>query len=472
MDDKRFDEIIKKKAAGFVDSGQDPNALQDFRNRMQQTRVATGTSSRWSRNTAMMVGSIALFTLINFGISWYFSHKREAASLSELADLRSEKDQLVDLKQELIELRSIKTDTVYLYRITDNASTSQAFAPSSAPNSGSYSSSFQEPYDSNESLAASDPRNHYLRLANDQQLSQELKQFLSNHNLLMTTTEGDFRLVVQDATVAPVRHSLASGVQPADRIYLPQYIPGVSVYEQFAPQSPMPEKKKLPNKMVWALEKHQHRGIDWQFGVEGMIQKSHFDVGDGSKNAGFGFMTEAILSPTWRVETGVNLGIRSYRVREDEIASLPPDFFNSYPGYDDQLGELIAMESDAELIRIPFNLKYFNILDHNKKWYVSVGATPQWAVRQEIDFKYQLDPLTPPDEDVEFVSFVGSGKEVSAAYYTTTLNLGLGTEVYLNEKFRWQLGVFYERGLSKVGVENRELTGSYGVKTSLWFNKP
>jgi len=35
----------------------------------------------------------------------------------------------------------------------------------------------------------------------------------------------------------------------------------------------------------------------------------------------------------------------------------------------------------------------------------------------------------------------------------------------------WQIGVFYQKGLNKAGVENRKLHG-FGVKSSIWFNKP
>ena len=182
-------------------------------------------------------------------------------------------------------------------------------------------------------------------------------------------------------------------------------------------------------------------------------------------------MNEIIFSPVIRLETGIQLTARSYRINDEVIPGLPPDFFEDYPGYNDQLGDIIYVESDADLVKIPLNLKVFGILDHNKKWYASVGLTPQWAVSQEFEYKYALDTPTPPIGGSEYLSFVGLKYEVSSSYYTTTLNLGLGTEVFLNEKLRWQLGVFYQKALSKVGAENRKLH-SFGVKSSLWFNHP
>ena len=465
MDDNRFDDIIRKKAESFEDTGHDAHALTDFRRRLSS--MPKKNSSWTSSKTAYIIGLAALFTLINFGISWYFSEGRHAAMKHEIDALQADRSQLIALQDDLTTIRTLQVDTVYIHR---NLITPGNTPPRGLPiqtdqaniNNGTGTSAFVTPEPGRDS--------HYTLLSASPQLSQELESFLISHNLLLTSDNGEMMLLVNKAPTAPTINYYANGTNSVQGPKMPQYLPEVATMEQ--PQVyQKPDKKRMSNQMVWALEKHNHGGVDFQFGVEGKYHKSNFDVGNGERNGGLGFMSEVIFSPALRLETGIHFTARAYKISEDEINSLPPSFFEDYPGYDDQLGAISSLESDADMFQIPLNLKYFAPLDHNKRWYVSAGLTPQWARKQEFDYKYSLQTPEPPDGG-EFVSFVGSKQEVGTAYYTTTINLGVGTEVYLNERLRWQLGVFYQKGLGDAGYENRKLENSFGVKSSLWFNRP
>lgn len=461
MDDKNFDKIIREKADAFQDTGHDVHALTDLRARLSNLPAKKNV---WAgRGTAYMVGSMALFTLINFGIVWYFSEGRHAVLTDEIGQLKNERSQFISLQEELVELRVLKVDTVYIYRdllTTSNTGVVGLHYSNDAPVS-------DERHTSSRSTQVI---GDYKLLADDQKLSEELENFLVRNNLLMKGDHGERILIVQNRSIAPVADY---GLISNDRVTehsMPKDLPGVAIFE--LPESPIkPEKKRISNKMLWALEKHNHKGLDFQFGVEGMFHKSIYDVGSGDINGGMGFMTEIIFSPVVRLETGIHFGGRSYRINENEIQELPPDFFDDYPGYDDQIGQLIGFESDAKLVKLPVNLKAFGILDHNKKWYISAGLTPEWTIEQELEYKYALNTAAPPIGGAEYSSFIGTKQEISHAFYVTTLNLGAGTEVYLNKQLRWQIGVFYQKGLNKAGVENRKLHG-FGVKSSIWFNKP
>lgn len=464
MDDKRFDDLLRKKAEGFTDTGHDAQALTDLRKRL--SGISNQRNGWVQGKTAYAVGAMVLFSLINFGIVWYFSEGRYVAMNSEINQLKDQRNRLITMQDELVELRSSKTDTVYIYRnlINGQQATTSGFSQINRESHGEKLS---------QSAQFTPDQVRYSRpVPENQLLSDELKSFLSKNNLLLNTSDGELVLVVNNSPVKPLYSSYTETNGFVRKPVAPRYLLEVATYDESQLDQKRVEKKKLPKKMLWALEKHQHHGIDWQFGVEGIYHKSNFDVGKGDRNGGIGFMTEAIFSPKWRLEAGFNIGARSYRIKEPEVQSLPVNFFDDYPGYDSELGELTSLESDANLFKIPINLKYFSILDHNKKWYLSAGLTPQWATTQELDYEYVLNVSTPPVGDTEYVSFVGSKQEVHSAFYTTTVNLGIGTEVYLNENLRWQLGLFFQKGLSDVGVENRKLTSSYGIKTSLWFNKP
>ncbi len=418
MDDKDFDKIIREKVDAFQDSGHDAHALTDLRDRLSHLPAI---KNAWTGGrTAYMVGSLALFTLINFGIVWYFSEGRYAVLTDEIGQLKNERIQFISLQEELVELKASRVDTVYVYR-------------------------------------------DLLTIRNTGAAGLQ-----SNNDAFVT--DNRYESPQSDPFIASVADYGLTSNNRITRHGMPKYLPEVAIFEQ--PESPIkPEKKRIPNKTLWALEKHNHKGLDFQFGIEGMFHKSIYDFGTGDINGSLGFMTEVIFSPVLRLETGIHFGGRSYRIKEHEIKDLPPDFFDDYPGYDDQIGQLIGLESDAKLVKIPINLKVFGILDHNKKWYASAGITPEWATEQELEYKYALNAAKPPVGGAEYSSFIGSKQEISSAFYVATLNLGAGTEVYLNKQLRWQIGVFYQKGLSKAGVENRKLHG-FGVKSSIWFNKP
>ncbi len=463
MDDKRFDDIIKQKAEAFTDTGHDAHALSDFRRLMINTpQRASGFSLG---KTGYVVGALALFTLMNFGIVWYFSEGRYQALNQEIGRLESENNQLQQAGEEqslsMNKPDKIQVDTVYVYRNLlvpsgNNVSEEGTKASSGQP-------TFKGGYDPSDVLV----RRKEL-LDGDEQLSQELQEFLAENNLLLKDNDGNLMLLVNSVPVIPVTNLSMDNNSQSAAIRSPKYLSEVATYQQ--PQTRRKaEKKKISDRMLWALEKHNHSGVDFQFGVEGVYHKSNFDVGEGERNGGAGFMTEVLFSPAWRLETGIHFGARAYKISEDEINELPDSFFQDYPGYNDQLGELSTLESDALLIKVPLNLKRFAPLDHNKRWYVSAGLTPQWTRKQEFDYKYSVK-LEPPDD--EFVSFVGSKQEVGGQYYTTTVNLGLGTEIYLDQRLRWQLGLFFQKGIGDAGYENRKLVNSYGIKSSLWFNAP
>ena len=117
MDDKRFDDIIKKKAEGYVDSGHDAHALSDLRRRLDN--VGQQKSGFRFGKTGYLLGAMALFSLINFGIVWYFSEGRYTALNEEVAQLKEERSQLINNNSGSSQVQVVektKVDTVYVYR--------------------------------------------------------------------------------------------------------------------------------------------------------------------------------------------------------------------------------------------------------------------------------------------------------------------------------------------------------------------
>ena len=464
MDDNSFDKIIKSKAEGYQDSGYDPHALADMRQRLANLPLARSGSKGWGKTAAIAAG-LVLFTLLNFGVVWYFSEGRFEQVNTELQDLREERVQLLVLQEELMRLQTGQVDTIYVYKDiirTITAPTNQA----QGSNQSAYLPGVDPTYQSRSQ------QDHFKLIDENQQLSEELQAFLSDHNLMLVGDDGQRMLVVKGHSVIPVNvhdgNSRWAQAPPA----LPENLPGVWDLSQLSEMSRKSSATKLDSKTLWALEKHQYSGVDFQFGVEVMASTSVAPMGVGDVNTSLGILGEVIFSPTLRLETGIHRGNRSYTIKESELADLDPSELSNYPGFDASIGQIIRLESDAEVWKVPLNLKLMGVLDHNKRWYVSGGISPQWLTGQEFDYQYAVDGADPGGDDGgEFRTFIGAKQDVTPGFSIGTLNLGIGTEVYINEKTRWQIGAYYEHTLEDIGAENVKLN-TYGLKTSLWLNKP
>jgi|GEM_PF-3485850 len=466
MDDQSFDKSIKQRAEAYQDQGLDSQALSDMRRRLG-TLNSGSTKGGWSKS-ATLATALLLFTLLNLGLVWYFSEGRYTRLETELDALKVERTQLFDALQD--ELGNTTTqvinDTVYLYReVLVNGSTTAYNQP------GAFKPNRSQPWSSQIDNQGSVYSNQYLSLADDEVLDPLLEDFLTQHNLLLADNNGNRFLVVKNNSAYPVQSNQGdyyAGLAPPT---LPSKLPGV--WDLSMLQTPVESKpqRQLSSKTLWALEKHQFSGLDFQFGFETNLNVAIPELGKGELNASYGLLGEVIFSPAWRLESGIQWGQRVYTLREGDINGLSQQQLAQYPGFDAATGNLVQLKSTSEVLQVPINLKVMGVLDRNKRWYISAGVTPQWLLEQEFDYQYAIDgPNLPGDLD-EFRTFIGTRQDVSPGFEAGMINLGVGAEIYLNESMRWQVGTYYQRSLGKIGAENANLQG-VGIKTSLWFNKP
>ena len=106
----------------------------------------------------------------------------------------------------------------------------------------------------------------------------------------------------------------------------------------------MKPKQKLSSKTLWALEKHQHSGVDFQFGFETQLNHAVPEWGTGELNFSYGLLTDVIFSPALRLETGIHLGNRIYDIMENELGDLAPEVLDKFPGFDPSTGDIIQID--------------------------------------------------------------------------------------------------------------------------------
>ena len=317
--------MIKNKVEGFIDTGHDANALTDLRARLSNVPVK---NSRWSNGKlGYLAGAMLLFTLMNYGIVWYFNEGRYATLNTEITGLKEERSRITSLQNELSDLKNqnnFRSDTIYIYRDLGTSTNSVVVQSALRPDSNERTGSTVEPDDAKDYEFG-----EYHLLTNNPAISVELENFLKDHNLLLSGHQGELILVVNTQPGVPVNNygektHQYSPMGPG----MPDNLSEVSTYIPFKTQNKKIEKKRIPVKVIWAMEKHKHKGIDFQFGLEGSYYKSNFDVGSGAQNGGFGVMAEAIFSPVLRLESGIQVGSRGYSLGENEINQLPADFLD------------------------------------------------------------------------------------------------------------------------------------------------
>lgn len=470
MDDNRFDKFVKDKVEDYKDKGVDKAAFADM-----QTRIAAlPKGSPWYAQYRMIGAAAALltlFTIINYLISWHFSQKQFQELQQEMALMKQENNRYALLEEELQTLKLIKIDTVYIYRQQMVSNDLKSNADRS--NSGAYQPILNG-FNANDIKMAHDrdlgEYDGFVAISNMDGLTDEIKNFLNEHFLLIKDQDGGLYLNTEEGRLPG--YLVMSGnntntiFTPMQPIFLGEINDRTNETTETRSKY---EGEQLSAQTLRALAKHHHSGVDWQFGFESYLLKSEWERGKGKFNPGFGLLGEAILSPSLRLEFGVKINDVEYNIAGIDTEGIAAEDLARYPDIDSDLGDLTTIEVGTQMLNFPLNLKYYYPVARNKSIYAGIGYAPQLYLRQEFDYKYNLKLDNPPGENFE--AFVGANRDVDSRWYVGSVNASIGTEIALNHKLRWQIGAFYERSLGEMGVEGIKFS-TVGLKSSIWFNKP
>ncbi|MGI9543493.1 MAG: outer membrane beta-barrel protein [Cyclobacteriaceae bacterium] len=461
MDDQHFDDYIKKKAEAYQESGVDPAALADFRNRLDRL-----PSSPWYvryRNIMGWAAVMALFTLVNVSLVWYFTQNKDDQLQLQLAELKVDQQQLQELKAEIQYLKSVRTDTVFIYKpvgsgqlYSDYPSTHSQTASNTGSNQYARSTAAQAA--SALVIAQDEGGRSFLRLGRYQELSEEVQSFVAQSASISQDAHGNLYLPLDRGAGSNISELVAISPNGLDGTVNP-----LAFADQVNDDRSAKEKQKLSGKIVRALDKQRYSGWGFQTGLEMQQFKSIPRTGDSKLNSGIGVLGEFILSPRWRVEMGVIHSNMRYEADGFSDNASLLQTVSKYPGYEGQLGELNDLGVSSTFFKLPANLKYFYPIASNSRLYASAGLTPYVYVSQRFNYQYT------EEENSGVETFVASKKTIEDnKLYFGSANVGLGAEFDLNERFKWQVGLFYEKGLSDFGVEANRLN-TLGLKTSVWL---
>lgn len=174
-------------------------------------------------------------------------------------------------------------------------------------------------------------------------------------------------------------------------------------------------------------------------------------------------MAEFILSPSWRIETGIKYTYSGYKI--DDTQDLG-EGLTDFPNINTELGELNQIEQKSNLLSFPVHLKYQHPISENRAVFASFGLSPQLYLLQKFEYEYLFPVNT---EDGVFISEIEAPNKVKENnFYTGTYDFSLGFEKNLENNSLLQFSAFYNKSAGGLGVESRELD-LIGIRSSIRF---
>lgn len=419
MDDREFDEHIKRKVGDYEEPGFDPGALAMLHKQMSAVR-------EWAwytryRTELIICSSVVLATLIILSNQWYTRNHFAQITSSEKLLLESQGKQIAQLEEEIKYLKRVHTDTIRIVEIREERSTDYAHLWQrinalekviTTLNGGN--STNQNVRTAYESSSLSDASMHGEIIGSDD-------------------TKEDKRLVPRDMDEESLKAESTKAIEHSGK-----------------------RTVELSSKKIRELEKHYHDGIGVQLGPTLELSKGIYSVGMGEPAISAGILANLVFSPSLSLETGVKYVHRFYEISGEESLSG-----TELPGVNPALGTLINADVDSWIMEVPLNLKYRFPISMKTHWLAGIGYSSILYTKQIFEYDYEFESGSPITINSAYEK---SGIEV----YPGTLNFSLGLSRQLKNKKVLETSVYYQHGLGKMGLENASIN-YLGLRGVYWF---
>ena len=286
MDDKQFDDIIKKKTEDFEGPSFDPSALAALHHQLDTVSVFPWYSVY--RTELLVASGLMLSTLIILWSVWFTNSNTSTVVEKQLLTLQAQQAQISKLTTEIEYLKNIKADT------SRTAQTQQL--PSS------YIISLLLRIKELEAI-------HQYRTSDlTRQANQESYQFTSLTG--MTTENKYFQPYTSTVNAAHDKSIFYKRLTPRlEEKESLRATPDSTVMSSLNSQT-------LSAKKLRAIENHYQRGIGIRVGPAFEISKGFYKEGKGVPGTGVGVLADFILTPSWSIELGLKTMRRTYEIKE------------------------------------------------------------------------------------------------------------------------------------------------------------
>ena len=283
MDDKDFDDIVKKRVGEHEDPVFDSSALFSFRHQMAAL-IYSPWPSRY--RTELMIGSgIAISTVLIILSVWLLNtHASESFKKSNLL-IQDQQKKIAELQTEINVLKKRKLDTVYITQV---------------PMGDAESKQLEEMklmiLKLKKDLAVSSARMQSVSAGSDSlSLGGRSNSYFDSHHSNLFS-----------AKVVPTEKN-----QKSMRAFYKSDGERKKSHTQFSA------------KTVRELEKHYRKGMGIRLGPTLDLSKGFYDQGTGGIDIAGGLLGDFIVSPSLSVETGAKFIHRYYEMSEEELNTNP-----------------------------------------------------------------------------------------------------------------------------------------------------
>jgi len=416
MDDRDFDDIIKRKVGEHEDPVFDSSALSSFHQQMATLNYAPW-SSRY--RTELMIGSgIAISTLLIILSVWLLNTDASESFKKSNLLIQDQHEKITALQTEINVLKKRKPDTVYITQGTmSNA----------------------------ESKQLEEMKLMILKLKKDLAISSAKIQFLSagSDSLSLESASNSYfdphHSILFSAKVVPSEKNQKSmrAVDKTDG-------EGKKSHTQFSA------------KTVRELEKHYRTGMGIRLGPTLDLSKGFYSQGTGGVDIAGGLLGDFIMSPSLSVETGAKFIHRFYEIPEEELNTDP-----TLPYVNPELAPVTQADIDSWMIEVPMNLKYRYPLSPKTYALAGLGYSAVIYTKQVLEYSYNFDAI--PSGYITEPHIIND-----VTRYSGSLNVSLGISKRLKNNKILETSLYYLHGLGEMGVEKNH-SNYIGIRGVYWF---
>ena len=416
MDDKDFDDIVKRKVGEHEDPVFDSAALSSFHQRMETMDYIPWYSRH---RTELVIGSgIAISTLLIIMSGWWLNNDASHALKKSNLLIQDQQKKIIALQTEINTLKKRKQDTVYITQ----ANMSDA-----------------------EYRKLEEMKSTIVMLKNDIAISSAKMQSLS------TLSDSPSLETTSNVYNDPLDSYLfSSRVIPSEKNQNSMRAIDTSSCEREK------SRAQFSPKTARELEKHYRNGIGIRLGPMLDLSKGFYDQGAGGIDIAGGLLGEFIVSPSLSVETGAKFIHRVYEIPEDELNSNL-----TLPDVNSDLAPVIQADIDSWMIEVPLNLKYRYPLSSKLYALAGLGYSSVIYTKQALEYSYNFDAIPSG-----YITEPHTINDVTR--YSGTLNISLGISKRLKNNKILETSLYYQQGLGEMGVESND-SNYLGIRGVYWF---